>query len=341
MRKRTIALTGASGVVGRALLPELEDHEVVCLVHRGSVPEGDADVIRCDVAEPQLGLGRDEYRSLARRIDCVIHCAAVTDWASPAERFRSVNVGGARSAIGLAQDAEAPLYHVSTSFIRAIADDAPLRLPPSHIIVGYVTSKCDSEELVRESGVPHTIFRPTNLIGDSRTGEIARNQIVQLVAEFVCRGKVPLFPTRPGTLVDVIPQDVCAKAVAAVVEAGDVGREYWLTYGEDAMPVSEAIDLCVELMERLGRPIEPPRVIDPASVDEARLELETLSPMSRAFFDRLLEFSDGMTACGVFPSSLAMLRERYGLPDPSPRDAYVRGLEYWAASKGMREPVGA
>ena len=35
--RRTVLLTGASGVVGRALLPRLRDFDVVCLVHRSPV----------------------------------------------------------------------------------------------------------------------------------------------------------------------------------------------------------------------------------------------------------------------------------------------------------------
>ena len=35
--RRTVLLTGASGVVGRALLQRLRDFDVVCLVHRSPV----------------------------------------------------------------------------------------------------------------------------------------------------------------------------------------------------------------------------------------------------------------------------------------------------------------
>jgi nucleoside-diphosphate-sugar epimerase len=337
-RRMTIALTGASGVVGQALLPELADHEVICFVNRSSI-DGGHEVVRTDVTRPQLGLDRDAYRQLARRADCVVHCAAVTDWAEPRERIRTANVEGTRHVLEFARHAEAPVYHMSTSFIRAIAPDAPLELPPSHIIVDYVTSKRDSDQLVIDSGLPHTIFRPTNLIGDSNTGEIARNQIVQLVGEFVCRGKVPLFPARPGTLVDVIPQDVFAKLVVAVIEAEDLGREYWLTYGADAMAMSATIDLCIEFMARIGRPIDSPLIVDPKNLDAFAAQLASLPPFSRAFFDRLVEFSDGMTACGVFPTSLVELIERHGLANPSPADAYVRGLEFWATSKNLMRPI--
>jgi nucleoside-diphosphate-sugar epimerase len=337
--RKTIVLTGASGVVGNALLSELEDHELVCLVNRGDV-DGHP-VVRADVTQAQLGLDRTEYSELARRADCVIHSAAVTDWAEPRERIRTANVEGTRNVLDFARAAQAPVYYMSTSFIRAIAPDAPIELPSSHIIVNYVTSKRDAEDLVASAGVPYTIFRPTNLIGDSRTGRIARNQIIQLVAEFVCRGKVVLYPTREDTLADVIPQDVFAKAVASVIRAEDLGREYWLTYGEHALTVPAAIGLCVRFMGEIGRPIEPPRIVDPSAVEEVRAEVEALPPMGRAFFARLMEFSEGLTACGTFPSDMEELAERYTLELPPLEDAYLRGLDYWARAKGLTPSVSA
>jgi nucleoside-diphosphate-sugar epimerase len=333
--RRTVVLTGASGVIGKALLPELVDHEVVCLVNRGSV-NGDHTVVRADVTKPRLGLDRATYSELAHRAHCVVHSAAVTDWAEPKERIHTTNVEGTRNVLEFAHIAEVPVYHMSSSFIRAIAGDAPLKLAPTHIIVNYVTSKRDSEELVVSSGLPYTIFRPTNLIGDSRTGQIARKQIIQLVAEFVCRGKVPLYPTRSDTLVDVIPQDVFAKAVASVIRDDDLGREYWLTYGAGAIPVPRALELCVEFMESIGRPIVPPRIVEPDQVDAVRGEVDALPPMARSLFARLREFSDGMTACGTFPSDMDELAQRYTLPRPSLEDAYLRGLDFWARSKGFR-----
>jgi acyl-CoA synthetase (AMP-forming)/AMP-acid ligase II/nucleoside-diphosphate-sugar epimerase len=338
-RRKTIVLTGASGVVGKALLPELTDHELICLVNRGTLDGGRA-VVRADVTEPLLGLERADYEQLVRRADCVIHAAAITDWAAPAERIRMTNVEGTASVLELARAAGAPLYYLSTAFVAAIRPDAPIDLPAGHIILDYVTSKRDAEQLVRASGLPVTVLRPTNLIGDSTTGQIARNQIIQQVIGFVCRGKVPLYPTRRETLADVLPQDVLAKAVAGLVRDGEVGGDYWLTYGERAFTVPRALELCVEFMHDIGRPIEPPRIVDPDALDADRDAIEALTPTAKTFFRRLLEFSEGMTACGVFPSDLEALGERYDLGCPSLEDAYRRGLRHWVRAKGIDRGSG-
>src|SRR6516164_8920420 len=78
--RRTVLLTGASGVVGSALLQRLRDLDVVCLVHRSPVCGPNVTTVRGDVARPMLGLDELAYAELAARVDAVIHCAAVTDF---------------------------------------------------------------------------------------------------------------------------------------------------------------------------------------------------------------------------------------------------------------------
>src|SRR5215475_5401848 len=78
--RRTVLLTGASGVVGRALLPRLRDLDVVCLVHRSPVSGPNVTTVLGDIAKPMLGLAEQAYLELAARVDAVIHCAAVTDF---------------------------------------------------------------------------------------------------------------------------------------------------------------------------------------------------------------------------------------------------------------------
>src|SRR6516165_7615751 len=78
--RRTVLLTGASGVVGRALLQRLGDFSVVCLVHRSPVSGPNVTTVRGDIASPMLGLAEQAYAELAAKVDAVIHCAAITDF---------------------------------------------------------------------------------------------------------------------------------------------------------------------------------------------------------------------------------------------------------------------
>ena len=137
------------------------------------------------------------------------------------------------------------------------------RASPDNVVEPYIGSKLASERLLAQSDVPHTIFRPTNLVGDSRTGASLRPQIVQALSDWICRGRAPYFPLHPGNLVDVGPLDMLAIAVARAVEAGDRGELYWVTYGEGAMTPGDALDMLVEHAAALGREIRRPPVADP------------------------------------------------------------------------------
>src|SRR5208282_5127009 len=92
--RRTVLLTGASGVVGRALLRRLRDLDVVCLVHRSPVCGPNVTTVLGDVAKPMLGLAEQAYTELAARVDAVIHCAAITDFSRNAGSLEATNVAG-------------------------------------------------------------------------------------------------------------------------------------------------------------------------------------------------------------------------------------------------------
>ena len=76
--RRTVLLTGGSGVVGRALLRRLGDFDVVCLVHRTPVSGPNVTAVPGDIAQPMFGLAEQAYAELAARVDAIIHCAAIT-----------------------------------------------------------------------------------------------------------------------------------------------------------------------------------------------------------------------------------------------------------------------
>ncbi|MCD0448229.1 SDR family oxidoreductase [Actinocorallia sp. API 0066] len=325
---RTILVTGASGVVGRSLVPEFAGHRVVGMTHADPEPHA-CETFTGDLAADRFGLDPDSYRNLARDVDVVVHSGARTTWGRPYDEYQRINVDGTRRVLEFAQFAGAPVHYVSTCFVYSLMlPDAP-RLAPGNVVLPYITSKLAAETLLRESGHPVSIYRPTNLVGDSTTGHSSRPQIVQAVSEWVCRGRAPYFPAHPGNLVDVVPQDVLAVSVRRAVEADDLGSDYWLTYGAEAMTVEETLAICLEHAARKGRPFTPPPIVDPTR--PLPVPLDEVPPMSRAYVSVLLDVSENVAACGgVLPSSLKDLESRHGVARVSDREAYRRSLSYWA-----------
>lgn len=325
MTERAILLTGAAGVVGQALLAELTGRPVICLLRQGRLPQGRHDVVIGDLCLPDFGLTREEYSALTSRVDTVIHSAALTEWGRPAEDYAGVNIAGTEHVIGFVRAAGASVHYISTAFVAALAEEPSVPLRPDNVTVNYIRSKRASELLLAESGVPHSVYRPTNLIGHSMTGWTSKPQIVQLVADWVGRGRADVFPAHPGNLIDVVAQDLLAKAVAEAIHRDDVGREFWLTYGKAAMTVDEAVDLLIDHARSRGRRIQIPRIVHPSDLGAG--EMNALPPSSRRFVQVLADVSEVTAAGGgILPSSMSELVSEYGLPEIDGKDAFRRSL---------------
>jgi nucleoside-diphosphate-sugar epimerase len=332
-RRRTILITGASGVVGRAVADEIRDR-VVALVHGNpEVPEAD-EVIVGDLSAPHMGLEQTRWRALAEEVDAIVHSGALTEWGQPFGRYETINMQGTRNVIELARAAGAPVHFISTIFVLALIDSREA-LRADNLVRNYILSKLESERLLQDSGVPHTIFRPTNLVGDSRTGASTRPQIVQALSDFVCWGKAPYFPSHPGNLVDVAPLDALSIPVARVAETDGIEGTFFVSYGAEAMDVQATLDVLEAHARELGREIPHAEVVDPRQ--PLPVPLEELRGTVRPFVSVGIDVSEVTHASGgVLPSSLPELCERFDVPQAAAVDVFRRSLQYWAEQRGRK-----
>src|SRR6516225_51141 len=330
--RRTILLTGASGVVGRAVLRRLRDFDVVCLVHRSPVCGPDVTAVRGDIAEPMLGLGEGVYAGLAARVDAVIHCAAATELNRTDGSLEATTVTGTEHVAAFAAAAGAVLYHVSTAFVDTTADGDRGRTA-----IGYATSKAAGEQVVRSSGVPHVILRPSVVIGDSVTGEIAAFQGLHRVVAGLFAGTVPMIPFDARWPVDFIPADIVADAIACVVENRVGQGEFWLTAGQAALRLDEGVTVVVEAARSLGVHVDMPRFVPPEMFDRliGPVFLDALPGRIRRNVLRMLEFFTTYLQSGqAKPSSLAQLGALGARPLPDQRESLRYSVRYWAAQNG-------
>jgi thioester reductase-like protein len=321
-----VLLTGATGVVGDALLPRLlaGGSEVSCLVHRSPLPVPGARTLRGDVRRPHLGLRLSAWRELVARVDAVVHAAAVTDFAGTDEGITTTNVDGTRHVLELAAAAGVPLYHVSTAYRHAAGDGQRGRRAAR-----YAASKRAGERLVLTSGLPTTVFRPSIVVGDSRTGRTSAFQGLHRVAGAVLDGVVPMMPFDPAWPMDVVARDVVADAVATTVEQGRSDGEVWLTSGDRAPRLGEALDVVLEVGNEFGVRPARPRFVPPELFDRliAPVFLPALPPDTRRTVTGLLEyFSCYLALREPLPSSLPLA----GTVPADPLGALRQSLRYWA-----------
>jgi len=184
-------VTGATGFIGRHLVEELlrnRQGDVHVLVREDSRDKLDALIARWPDAErvkpvvgdlQQRNLGHDdawveEHRG---RIEHFFHLAAIYDMTAADELNERLNVGGTGHAVELANALEAGhLHHMSSvavtgefkGLFREDMFDEGQKLPSP-----YHRTKYESERVVREQAtVPWRVYRPSLVIGDSRTGEM-------------------------------------------------------------------------------------------------------------------------------------------------------------------------
>jgi len=333
-----VLVTGASGVVGRAVAAELRDCRVIGLVHSDPAVPGVDEVLVGDLTQPWLGLGEDRWRQLAAEVDSIVHSGALTRWGQPYQRYAAVNVEGTRRVAELAKAAGAPVHLQSTCFVHVLERGATGGLNPANVVTPYITSKLAAERVLAASGVPHSVFRPTNLVGDSRTGASCQPQIVQQMSDWIARGKAPYLPVHPGNLIDVAPVDLLATATARAVETDDTGRPpYWVTYGAAGMTIETTLEIIVAHARSRGRQIAVPPVVDPDL--PYPVPLESVPPRSRDFLRVLVDVSEVTRGCGgVLPTSLPELEERFGVQPVSYAEAFRRSLEFWAREREAARP---
>lgn len=304
--RATVLLTGASGVVGSALRPLLtRRYNLLSLRHQAPVG---GECYAADVLLPRYGLSDALYRDLASRVDIVVNAAAVTSFAVDAP-YR-VNVASAEAACAFAAAADARLLHLSTAFVAR--DEAP---PPELLSDAastphfYLASKQAGERIVRDSGVPAAIARLAIVLGDSKTGAIARPQGLHQVLEAVLGNQLPMVPFGEGSSVDFIPQDVAAAALLELVDAGVPAGEYWLAAGKSALTTERMSALCEAVAAEFGRAVARPRVVSHDMVMRLikPVFIDPLPARVRRRFDGLLALSTLFAEAREFPSSLPEL----------------------------------
>jgi nucleoside-diphosphate-sugar epimerase len=333
--RRTVLLTGASGVVGRAVLRRLRDFDVVCLVHRSPVCGPNVTTVSGDIAQPMFGLAERAYADLAARVDAVIHCAAITDFNRTDGSLEATNIAGTEHVAAFAAAAKAVLYHVSTAFVHTAVDGDRGRTA-----IGYASSKSAGEKVVRSSGVPHVILRPSVVIGDSDTGEIATFQGLHQVVAGLFAGIVPMIPFDSRWPIDFVPVDVVADAIACVVENRVSEGEFWLSAGEAALSLDEGVSVVVEFARGVGVSIDMPRFVPPEMFDRliGPVFLDALPDKIRRNVLRMLEFFTTYLQSGqTKPSSLDQLVALGAKPLPDQRESLRNSVRYWAAQNGYGE----
>ncbi len=273
---KALFLTGVTGfVAGEAIKRYIErapDLKLVCLVrakddealakradkvlaaHFGDNAASVRDrfvFVRGDLLKDGLALDAGDREMIVSDCDHVVHCAASVDFGATLEFSREYNLDGTRRILELCEDIQRGgelrrVDYVSTAYVSGNREDVVREDELTNRGKGwanfYEQSKFEAEAMVRSwrsQGNPLSIYRPSTVVGDSRTGATSNFNVLYWPLRVYARGWWNLMIGYETTPVDVVPVNYVADCLVNLSLKGEstIGRNYHLAAGPEKVCV--------------------------------------------------------------------------------------------------------
>jgi len=143
------------------------------------------DVLEGDVSDPvHLALSKK-----LEDLDTIFHCAADVNLGVDSEgKTFNVNYNGTKVLLEIAKELKVKSFHyVSTAYVAGTTKGKVMEdeQPAVDWHNSYEHSKFESEKLVRASGIPFTIYRPSIIVGRHTDGKIRKPLAFYFILEFL------------------------------------------------------------------------------------------------------------------------------------------------------------
>jgi thioester reductase-like protein len=263
----TILVTGATGLVGRGVvraLLEATDARIAVLVRdihrwhalaaRLSLPAARIVPLRGDLTRPSLGLDDRTLATLRRATRLVIHGAADIVFSRTLAHSRAINAAGTSTVLQVTRTlGDARFVYVSTAFAVG-RRTGPIQEDDCASDAGWVNayeqSKSEAEMLVRSSGLPYVIARPSTIVCDDIDGTISQVNAVHRALRLYHAGLASMMPGEERSPVDVVPAKWVSDAIVALALGPARDTTVHLCAGRGAMPLGELLDRTYALWSR-------------------------------------------------------------------------------------------
>jgi thioester reductase-like protein len=212
-------------------------------------------IFRGDLTSERFGLSDDDYRAIVDTSDSILHCAASLNRKSE-KQCLNVNLRGSLEMIQLARRAQSMHGLRRYSFVSTVAvagkrqnevvtEDAAIDWARSDYDP-YARTKKFAEHMVNQllADVPHTIFRPAIVMGDSRRPETTQFDMVQA---FDTLARFPVLPLRPTDRIDIVPANFVGEAIIKIHQSDESRHDiYHLSSGTGSQTYKELTDALAE-----------------------------------------------------------------------------------------------
>jgi hybrid polyketide synthase/nonribosomal peptide synthetase ACE1 len=281
--RRIVVLTGATGLLGSAILDALLADEGVSEVHCIGVRNIDrhthlaahekAFLYNGDIRMASLGLTNEAVSRIFRHANCIIHAVADISHRRAYHSLRAANLESLKQLVAMSLPRQIPLHHVSTSQVGILysahtgQDKFPEVsiahcTPPTDGTDGYTATKWAAERFLERLNVefngawPIYVHRPSLILRPDSPGR----SIVHNIAKFsLMLGATPLLENYRGYLNTVDLNTVVSGMMSAIQELETKGD------GAQALPatglqfrhyINEGEPARLDDLNRPGLPIE-------------------------------------------------------------------------------------
>ncbi|GIO03937.1 NAD-dependent nucleoside diphosphate-sugar epimerase/dehydratase [Brevibacillus halotolerans] len=229
-----VLITGGSGFVGHGIIAALLEasHEVHCLLRQGFESKMKKMFLKADHLHLHTGdiFAIDSLRAAMRDCDAVIHLVGIIrEQAGKEITFSRIHVEGTRNVLQVAKE---------LAIHRFIFMSALGTRPQA--VSGYHQTKYEAEQLVKASGIPYVIFRPSVIFGPGDEFVTMLADLVRLpFTPVIGSGTYLLQPVSRKTVAEVFTQALTSEL--ATNQIYEVGGPHQLSYMQILRHIGHAI----------------------------------------------------------------------------------------------------
>lgn len=240
-----VFITGSTGFVGSHVIPELlsRQHEVTALIRPGSesrlpVPQHQVTVVHGDIADP------DSFAPALRTCDAVIHLVGIIrEVPRRGITFQKLHLDATRNILRAAEAGDISKYvHMSALGAR---HDSPS---------GYFSTKAKAEDLVRNSPLDSTIFRPSIILGP---GDDFINYFANIIRRFHI---IPIIGSGRYRMQPVHINNISQAFVTSLETDSTSGQTYEIG-GPDRYEFREMMQIIKSVLETWAIPVYNPKTL--------------------------------------------------------------------------------
>lgn len=286
---RTIFITGFPGFIAERLVERLasNDRQILLLVQpqfidlsvkkiesiakTTGVPLENFALIEGDITLPDLGMSAEDAALVRESATDVFHLAAIYDLAVPKDIAFNVNLDGTKNVNELARtiDGLKRYNYISTCYVAGkrigrineneLLHDAGFR---NYYEESKYLAEAEVEKLKGE--LPVTIFRPSVVVGDSRTGETVKYDGIYYLIKYVMIAPRLLRLINVGNSdvkLNLVPVDFVVDGIAALAFDDEAAGKTIALADPSPLSTSELFDLISERLSGKKSVVGPPAAL--------------------------------------------------------------------------------